>query len=235
MRIALIAVLLLALPVHAAEKLSPAEALKKMKAKEAEEAKEDIKRLRDERDALRNELDTLKKENAFLKNEVARLRKLADGNDAAQRRIKEQEQEIRRLRLLVPVDKRLPGSVAIDKAKLKLPIAEDKGIRLGITSKGFNPSNVNTRQFSSYVTLNVVLHNNRGVDIKGAKISMVVKDKFDDEIIVLSMKVDAIKKDGILKEEQLYEYNQFIDSHQRFRALDIDSMKIEISVEKVLE
>lgn len=102
-------------------------------------------------------------------------------------------------------------------------------------SKGFVDEDIYKGRFDAYVTLRVALKNDSNKEISGVKGTIQVMDKFEDEVIQLSYKYDKkIPAGERVTEMGYYEYNQFIDSHQAFRGLDLESMKIEWIPEMIL-
>lgn len=115
-----------------------------------------------------------------------------------------------------------------------LPTASADGFTVTILDKSFRAMNVMRGDASDMVTMQVSVRNESGKDVEGVRLVVRVSDPFGDLITALNMKTGAIANGEDNITIRGFEYNQFINEDRQLRSIDLNRMKIELSVEQVI-
>lgn len=117
----------------------------------------------------------------------------------------------------------------VEKARLR------QMVTMALVEKSFVESDPMSSRYQDYITIKVALENNSDKDIKAIKGNLIFKDVFGDKIDSVGFKYDEgikshskeIWKGGI-------EYNQFIDSHQKLRSIELKNLSLEWEPQTIL-
>lgn len=117
-----------------------------------------------------------------------------------------------------------------DKGKPKPSNDLTKKVGLEVIKKGFSSSN-----YDDSITFTFQLENKTGKDIEGVAGIITFKDIFDNEIQNISLTYDNGIKAG---ETKLYpasvDYNQFIDRDIKLRGTELEKLKYDWQVTKIV-
>lgn len=82
-------------------------------------------------------------------------------------------------------------------------------------------------EYESSMMCKVSMENHSGKDIRGFQGSLVFRDLFGDQVIRFGLKEDEVLKAGQSRRVTRYwDYNQFMDDHNRWVGTKLENMKI---------
>lgn len=101
-------------------------------------------------------------------------------------------------------------------------------VTMALVEKSFVGSDPMSGRYQDYITLKVAIENNSDKDVKALKGVLIFKDIFGDEIIEVNFKYDeGIKALSRTTWEGGIDYNQFNDSHQRLRDIELKNLSLQ--------
>ena len=128
------------------------------------------------------------------------------------------------------IDKRLPVVEKEVKANPKLQAASDqviKAVSLTVAEKDFIPADPGSNRYQAYLSLKCSYSNTAAKDIRAFTGTIVFQDLFGKEVYKVGITIsDPIKAGAQGSWNGTVNFNQFNDAQQRFRAANLQDMKV---------
>jgi hypothetical protein len=125
---------------------------------------------------------------------------------------------------------------AAERARLaEIQAAMDSVLVVALVRKGYLGSDYSAGRYEDVITLSFAYQNKSARDIRAFEGSVTFMDLFGDTVYAANLKVDDPLKGGqTRREERSIKYNQFNDHQQKFRATDLENMKVSWQPKTVL-
>lgn len=132
----------------------------------------------------------------------------------------------------------LPGAASSGPARTEIPspakAAEPAPVLITLTKKGFRPQDLRAG-VEDAVTFNLTITNRTNKSIRAFDGVVTFTDLLDNEIISSKLAVnDPLPAGQSIQWSGELGYNQFIESHQRFRGAELQNMKLRFVPRKIL-
>ena len=141
------------------------------------------------------------------------------------------------------MQKNLPSGLAIPsspettefKTQTPSPSVEDIPLTVNLLEKGFQESDYQAGIIRESITISVSFENHSDRDIRAFDGVLVFNDLLDNRVFASSLAInELVQKNSELKWNGKIDYNQFIDSHQRFRNENQENLKVSFILRKIL-
>ena len=104
-----------------------------------------------------------------------------------------------------------------------------------LMEKGFSPRNISDGKYEQEVTMTLSFKNKTSKEIRAFDGYLEYTDLLDNEIVKSRVEInESIATDSSLTWVGALEYNQFNDSHERFRSEPKENLKLSFHTGKIL-
>lgn len=112
---------------------------------------------------------------------------------------------------------------------------ESSPVLIRLTKKGFTPEDFEAGRPNDTVTFVLMITNNSNKDIRAFDGVVTFTDLLDNEILSSKLAInDPVPSGKTIEWDGGLQYNQFMESHQRFRSAELENIKLRFAPRKIL-